>query len=228
MMHESLKNFLARLPLRRPSDGHAVRLGRLAVGVLPRHPGHRRPGAAPAGRDPPDREGADHRRRRLPLFDRLAVPLSAQQPRVRRPLPAHDVRGAERAAGAESGRGQGAGPAVHPARRPRAECVAPRPCAWSAPPAPIRTPAVAAGIAALWGPAHGGANEAVLEMLEEIGDATNVDSAVQGQGQELQLPPDGLWPSRLQELRPARQDHPRDATRCWTSWASTTRCWTSP
>ncbi|WP_440225416.1 citrate synthase [Dokdonella sp. MW10] len=37
---------------------------------------------------------------------------------------------------------------------------------------------VAAGIAALWGPAHGGANEAVLEMLQDIGDAKNVASAV--------------------------------------------------
>ena len=37
---------------------------------------------------------------------------------------------------------------------------------------------VAAGIAALWGPAHGGANEAVLKMLAEIGDASNVASAV--------------------------------------------------
>ncbi len=37
---------------------------------------------------------------------------------------------------------------------------------------------VAAGIAALWGPAHGGANEAVLEMLTDIGDAKNVASAV--------------------------------------------------
>jgi citrate synthase len=37
---------------------------------------------------------------------------------------------------------------------------------------------VAAGIAALWGPAHGGANEAVLKMLAEIGDAKHVDSAV--------------------------------------------------
>ncbi|MFZ7095802.1 citrate synthase [Luteimonas dalianensis] len=37
---------------------------------------------------------------------------------------------------------------------------------------------VSAGIAALWGPAHGGANEAVLKMLEEIGDAKNVDAAV--------------------------------------------------
>ncbi len=37
---------------------------------------------------------------------------------------------------------------------------------------------VAAGIAALWGPAHGGANEAVLKQLAEIGDAKNVEKAV--------------------------------------------------
>ncbi len=36
----------------------------------------------------------------------------------------------------------------------------------------------AAGVAALWGPAHGGANEAVLKMLEEIGSPANVQSAV--------------------------------------------------
>ncbi len=33
---------------------------------------------------------------------------------------------------------------------------------------------IAAGIAALWGPAHGGANEAVLKMLGEIGSVANV------------------------------------------------------
>lgn len=33
---------------------------------------------------------------------------------------------------------------------------------------------IAAGIASLWGPAHGGANEAVLDMLLEIGDVKNV------------------------------------------------------
>jgi len=33
---------------------------------------------------------------------------------------------------------------------------------------------IAAGVATLWGPAHGGANEAVLNMLEEIGDAKNI------------------------------------------------------
>src|SRR5882672_1734033 len=34
--------------------------------------------------------------------------------------------------------------------------------------------AIAAGVACLWGPAHGGANEAALGMLEEIGDASKV------------------------------------------------------
>ena len=38
--------------------------------------------------------------------------------------------------------------------------------------------AIAAGISALWGPAHGGANEAVLEMLEEIGDTSNIKKYV--------------------------------------------------
>jgi citrate synthase len=37
---------------------------------------------------------------------------------------------------------------------------------------------IAAGIAALWGPSHGGANEAVLEMLEEIGHVDHIDEYV--------------------------------------------------
>jgi citrate synthase len=39
---------------------------------------------------------------------------------------------------------------------------------------------MASGIAALWGPAHGGANEAALNMLEEIGDVSRVAEYVQG------------------------------------------------
>ena len=34
---------------------------------------------------------------------------------------------------------------------------------------------LASGIAALWGPAHGGANEAVLDMLSKIGDESRID-----------------------------------------------------
>ena len=62
--------------------------------------------------------------------------------------------------------------------------------------------AVSAGIAALYGPLHGGANEAVLRMLDEIGDTKNVPAFIEevkaGKGA-----PDGLRPPRLQELRPA-------------------------
>ena len=37
----------------------------------------------------------------------------------------------------------------------------------------------AAGIASLWGPAHGGANEAVLKMLTEIGTVENIPKAIE-------------------------------------------------
>ena len=37
---------------------------------------------------------------------------------------------------------------------------------------------IASGIAALWGPSHGGANEAVLNMLDEIGDVSRVQEFV--------------------------------------------------
>jgi citrate synthase len=39
--------------------------------------------------------------------------------------------------------------------------------------------AVAAGVAALYGPLHGGANEAVLRMLEEIGDVKNIPAFIE-------------------------------------------------
>ncbi len=37
---------------------------------------------------------------------------------------------------------------------------------------------IAAGVASLWGPAHGGANEAVLKMLEEIGDKSRIPECI--------------------------------------------------
>ena len=39
---------------------------------------------------------------------------------------------------------------------------------------------IAAGIACLWGPSHGGANQEALEMLEEIGTVENISAYVQG------------------------------------------------
>jgi citrate synthase len=38
--------------------------------------------------------------------------------------------------------------------------------------------AIAAGMSALWGPAHGGANEAVINMLEEIGSAGRISKYI--------------------------------------------------
>ncbi len=37
---------------------------------------------------------------------------------------------------------------------------------------------ISAGIASLWGPAHGGANEAVLKMLDEIGEEKNIPAFI--------------------------------------------------
>ena len=38
---------------------------------------------------------------------------------------------------------------------------------------------IAAGVAALWGPSHGGANEAVLSMLEQIGDESRIPEFIE-------------------------------------------------
>ena len=84
---------------------------------------------------------------------------------------------------------------------------------------------ISAGINALFGPLHGGANEAVLEMLERIRDVDggNVDTFVERvKNKENGRPADGLRPPRLQELRPAREDRQgRPPTRCSRSSAST-------
>ena len=71
--------------------------------------------------------------------------------------------------------------------------------------------AISAGVSALWGPAHGGANEAVLVHARadrHRGEHSEVPR--DGQGQVQPFPADGLRPPRLQEFRPARQDHSRD------------------
>ncbi len=39
---------------------------------------------------------------------------------------------------------------------------------------------IGAGISSLWGPAHGGANEEVIKMLEEIGDVSRIPEFIQG------------------------------------------------
>ena len=68
---------------------------------------------------------------------------------------------------------------------------------------------ISAGICALWGPLHGGANEACVAMLQRIvNDGGNVKKYVDmAKDKDNDVPADGLRPPRLQELRPAGDDH---------------------
>ena len=66
--------------------------------------------------------------------------------------------------------------------------------------------ATAAAAAALSGPLHGGANEEVLRMLDEIGSKDNVPAYIKNvKAGKRQA--DGLRPPRLQELRSTRPHH---------------------
>src|SRR3977135_2486975 len=52
---------------------------------------------------------------------------------------------------------------------------------------------IAAGIASLWGPSHGGANEAVINMLNEIGGKQNIPGFLsRGKGKQDHTPPMGF------------------------------------
>ena len=129
-----------RLPARRPSDGGDDRGGRRAVGLLPRGPRHQR-SAQPDDRQlPAGRQGADDRRDGLQVLGRPAVHVSAQRSDLRRELPAHDVRRCRasptRSTRCSPGRSTASSSCTPiTSRTPR-----PRPCAWSARPAPARTP----------------------------------------------------------------------------------------
>jgi citrate synthase len=59
---------------------------------------------------------------------------------------------------------------------------------------------ISAGIACLWGPVHGGATEAVLLMLKEIGTVARVPEYIKRQGRERSVPTHGFRLSRVQDL----------------------------
>ena len=85
---------------------------------------------------------------------------------------------------------------------------------------------IAAGIASLWGPAHGGANEAVLKMLAEIGHVKNIPdfiAKVKDKNSHVRLM--GFGHRVYKNYDPRAKIMQRPATRCWASSASrTTRC----
>ena len=81
---------------------------------------------------------------------------------------------------------------------------------------------IAAGIACLWGPLHGGANEAALNMLKEIGTVDKVPDFVKGvKNREQKLMGFGHRVYKSPTIR-APRSWPRPLTRCSTPWTCTT------
>ncbi len=85
---------------------------------------------------------------------------------------------------------------------------------------------IAAGIACLWGPAHGGANEAALQMLQEIGRVENIPKYIakaKDKNDPFRLM--GFGHGSTRTMTRARRSCRRPRTRCWPSSASRTiRC----
>lgn len=52
---------------------------------------------------------------------------------------------------------------------------------------------VAAGLASLWGPIHGGANESSMRMLEEIESVDQVPAFAPGEARSAGISPAGFW-----------------------------------
>ena len=109
------------LPVRRPPDGHLPEHRRRAVDLLPGREEHLRQGLAAAPDAPAHRQGAEHRRLRVPPQHRPPVRLSRQRSELRRQLPEHAVQDDRAEVSAEPGAHARARRALHPARRSRAE-----------------------------------------------------------------------------------------------------------
>lgn len=89
---------------------------------------------------------------------------------------------------------------------------------------------ISAGIAALWGPAHGGANEAVLKMLASIGSKENIPdfiAKVKDKSSGVKLMASAI--AFIKTSTPAPKSCSRPAMKCWANSAlKMIRCWIWP
>jgi citrate synthase len=122
-------------------------------------------------------KAADARRVLLSPHQGSAVHLPRQRPELRREFPVDGRANVGAEVRGESGLREGARGVVHPPRRSRAELFDERRArVGSSQVDPFS--AIAAGVAALYGPLHGGANEQVLRMINEIGHPKNVSAFI--------------------------------------------------
>ena len=178
MLHEQMARFFTGF--RR--DAHPMAVMVAVVGALSAfyHDSHRHQRSAPArDREPPhDRQDADDRGHGLQIFDRPALHLSAQRSRFHRELPADVLRDPVRAVCGQPDLSRKALDRIfilHADHEQNASTSTVR-LAGSSGANPFAC--IAAGIACLWGPAHGGANEAALNMLTEIGTVDRIPEYV--------------------------------------------------
>ena len=169
MVHEQMTRFFQGF--RR--DAHPMAVMVACVGALSAfyHDFDRHLGSASAhGRlDAHDRQDADARRDGLQVFDRPALRLSAERSRLHRRTScacASRCRARNTRSTRCSSRALDRIFILHADHEQNASTSTVR-LAGSSGANPFAC--IAAGIACLWGPAHGGANEAALKMLEEIG-----------------------------------------------------------
>ncbi|KAJ8137334.1 hypothetical protein OY671_009453, partial [Metschnikowia pulcherrima] len=149
----------------------------------------------------------------LQVFGRPAVPLSEERTVLHRQLPAHDLRRARRGIRSRARSGTGDGPHLHPPCRSRTERLHldRAPCRIVGR-QPVRV--------------HGGGHRSPVGAGAWRRERSRAEHA-QGnrharqdpalhrarQGQERSVPPDGLRPPRVQELRSARDRDAADGAR---------------
>ena len=163
-------------------DAHPMAVMCGVVGALSAfyHDSHRHQRSAPArDRQPsPDRQNADHRGHGVQIFDRSALRVSAATTlgytenflRMCFSVPAEDYK-----VNPVLAKALDTIFILHADHEQNASTSTVR-LAGSSGANPFAC--IAAGIACLWGPAHGGANEAALKMLEEIGTVDRIPEYV--------------------------------------------------
>ena len=173
-VHENLKVFVQGFRY----DAHPMGMLLATVGALSTfYPDAKNIGDPEERRmaaNPHDRQDADARRVRLPPQPGHAVRLPRQRPRLRRQLPADDVqddRAQVRARSSPLAKALDTLFILHADHEQNCSTAAVR-AVGSSQVDPYS--AVAAGVAALYGPLHGGANEAVLRMLARIKSVENI------------------------------------------------------
>ena len=156
-----------------------------------------------------------------------AVRLPGQLPQLHRELPVDAVEGRRAALRRQPGPRPAPSTCCSSSTPTTSRTAAPRRCAPSARPTPTRYVSTASAAAALYGPRHGGANEAVIHMLTEIGSIDNVPAFIESvkDGKRPPARASGTASTRATTRGPRSSSRP--PTRCSPSPART-RCSTSP